>query len=146
MKKRLILTTHDATSLNSRSTPSRTLLMSTSHSQRLLVVPLAYALKHPEQRQNAVSIKIAAKLMWAELMIRSDKRVNYLMASSVQNGPKTMFFKDYSLLVVFDAYLRSKCTIPDIYTCNCAGLVVIHSHRTALGLFKEERKKKERRR
>ena len=43
------------------------------------------------------------------------KRVKYLMASSVQNGPKTMFFKDYSLLVVFNAYLRSKCTIPDIY-------------------------------
>ena len=72
----------------------------------------------------------------------SDKRVNYLMASSVQNGPKTMFFKDYSLLVVFNAYLRSKCTIPDIYTCNCAGLVVIRSLRTALGSFKEERKKK----
>ena len=78
-------------------------------------------------------------------MIRSDKRVNYLIASSVQNGPKTMFFKDYSLLVVFDAYsyLRSKCTIPDIYTCNSAGLVVIRSLRTALGLFKEERKKKD---
>ena len=58
-------------------------------------------------------------------MIRSDKRVNYLMASSVQNGPKTMFFKDYSLLVVFDAYLRSKRTIPDIHTCECVGLVVI---------------------
>ena len=57
-------------------------------------------------------------------MIRSDKRVNHLMASSVQNGPKTMFFKDYSLLVVFDAYL-SKCTIPDIYTCDGAGLIVI---------------------
>ena len=72
----------------------------------------------------------------------SDKRVNYLMASSVQNGPKTMFFKDYSLLVVFNAYLRSKCTIPDIYTYNCAGLVVIRSLRTVLGSFKEERKKK----
>ena len=59
-------------------------------------------------------------------MISSDKRVNYLMVSTVaQNGPKTMFFKDYSLLVVFDAYLRSKCTIPDIYTCDGAGLVVI---------------------
>ena len=64
------------------------------------------------------------------------------MASSVQNGPKTMFFMDYSLLVVFNAYLRSKCTIPDVYTCNCAGLVVIRSHRTALGLLKEERRKK----
>ena len=66
------------------------------------------------------------------------------MASSVQNGLKTMFFKDYSLLVVFNAYLRSKCTIPDIYTCNCAGLVVIRSLRTALGLLKEERKKERR--
>ena len=73
----------------------------------------------------------------------SDKRVNYLMASSVQNGPKTMFFKNYSLLVVFNAYLKSKCTIPDIYTYNCAGLVVIRSHRTVLGSFKEERKKEE---
>ena len=73
----------------------------------------------------------------------SDKRVNYLMASSVQNGPKTMFFNDYSLLVVFNAYLRSKCTIPDIYTYNCAGLVVIRSLRTVLGSFKEERKKEE---
>ena len=36
------------------------------------------------------------------------------MKSLVRNGPKTMFFKDYSLLVVFDAYLRSKCTNPDI--------------------------------
>ena len=36
------------------------------------------------------------------------------MKSLVQNGPKTMFFKDYSLLVVFDAYLRSKCTNPDL--------------------------------
>ena len=53
-----------------------------------------------------------------------------------------MFFKKYSLLVVFGDYLRSKCTIPDIYTCVCAGLVVIHSLRTALGLLKEERKKK----
>ena len=75
-------------------------------------------------------------------MVKSDKRVNYLMASVVQNGLKTMFFKDYSLLVVFDVYLRSKCIIPDIYTCDCAGLVVIRSFRTALGLFKEERRKK----
>ena len=75
-------------------------------------------------------------------MISNDKRVNYLMASSVQNGLKTMFFKDYSLLVVFNAYLRSTCTIPDVYTCNCAGLVVIRSLRTALGLLKEERRKK----
>ena len=53
-----------------------------------------------------------------------------------------MFFKDYSLLVVFDAYLRSRCTIPDIYTCICAGLVVIRSLRTALGLLKEERRRR----
>ena len=80
-------------------------------------------------------------------MISSNKRVNYLMASSVQNGLKSMFFKDYSLLVVFNAYLRSKCTTADIYTCTCAGLVAIRSLRTALGLLKEEerRKKKEER-
>ena len=64
------------------------------------------------------------------------------MKSLVQNGPKTMFFKDYSLLVVFDAYLRSKCTIPDIYTCDGAGLVVICSLRTALGSLKEEERRK----
>ena len=55
-----------------------------------------------------------------------------------------MFFKDYSLLVVFDAYLRSKCTTPDIYTCDGAGLVVIRPLRTALGLLKEEEEEKER--
>ena len=64
------------------------------------------------------------------------------MKSLVQNGPKTMFFKDYSLLVVFDAYLRSKCTNPDIYTCDGAGLVVIRSLMTALCLSKKKKKKK----
>ena len=62
------------------------------------------------------------------------------MASAVQNGQKAMFFKDYSLLVVFDAYisnLSSKCTTPDIYTCDSEGLVVIRSLRTALSLLKE---------
>ena len=68
------------------------------------------------------------------------------MASSVQNGPKTMFFKDYSLLVVFDAYPRSKCTIPDIYTSDCADLVLIRSLRTALGSLKEEEEEEEERR
>ena len=62
------------------------------------------------------------------------------MKSLVQNGPKTMFFKDYSLLVVFDAYLRSKCTNPDIYTCDGAGLVVIRSLITALCLSKKKKK------
>ena len=76
-------------------------------------------------------------------MISSDKRVNYL-ASSVQNGLKTMFFKDYSLLVVFNAYLRSKCTIPDIYTRDRAGLVVIRPLRTALGSSKEDRRRRRR--
>ena len=65
------------------------------------------------------------------------------MKSLVQNGPKTMFFKDYSLLVVFDAYLRSKCTNPDIYTCDGAGLVVIRSLRTVLCLSKKKKKKKD---
>ena len=54
-----------------------------------------------------------------------------------------MFFKDYSFLVVFDAYLRSKCTTPDAYTCDGAGLVVIRSLRTALGLLKEEEEEEE---
>ena len=64
------------------------------------------------------------------------------MKSLVQNCPKTMFFKDYSLLVVFDAYPRSKCTNTDIYTCDGAGLVVIRSLRTALCLSKKKKKKK----
>ena len=56
-----------------------------------------------------------------------------------------MFFKDYSLLVVFDAYLRSKCTIPDIYTCDCADLVLIRPLRAELYRLVERRriKKKE---
>ena len=53
-----------------------------------------------------------------------------------------MLFEDYSLLVVIDVYLRSKCTTSDVYTIVCASLVVIRSLRTALGLSKEERKKK----
>ena len=65
------------------------------------------------------------------------------MKSLVQNGPKTMFFKDYSLLVVFDAYLTSKCTNQDIYTCDSAGLVVICSLRTALCLLKKKKKKED---
>ena len=65
------------------------------------------------------------------------------MKSLVQNGPKTMFFKDYSLLVVFDAYLRSKCTKQDIYTYDGAGLVVIRSLKTVLCLSKKKKKKDE---
>ena len=65
------------------------------------------------------------------------------MDTIVQNGPKTMFFKDYSLLVVFDAYLRSKCTNRDIYTCDGAGLVVIRSLRTVLCLSKKKKKKED---
>ena len=56
-----------------------------------------------------------------------------------------MFFEDYSLLAVFDAYLRSKCTTPDIHLYNGAGLVVIRSLRTALGLLKEEEEEEEER-
>ena len=67
------------------------------------------------------------------------------VALKVQNGPKTMFFKDYSLLVVFDAYLRIKCTTPDVYTCDGAGLVVIRSLRIALCLSKEEEEEEEER-
>ena len=66
------------------------------------------------------------------------------MKSLVQNGPKTMFFKDHSLLEVFDAYLRTKCTTPDIYTCDGASLIVIRSLRTALGLSKEEEEEERR--
>ena len=68
------------------------------------------------------------------------------MESSVQNGPKTRFFKDYSLLVVFTAYLRSKCTIPDIYTYKCAGLVVIRSLRTRSARLVQRKKERKRER
>ena len=53
-----------------------------------------------------------------------------------------MFFAEYSLLIMFDAYPASKCTSPDIYKFVCAGLVVIVSLRTALGSLKEEERKK----
>ena len=52
-----------------------------------------------------------------------------------------MFFAEYSLLAMFDTYPASKCTTQNMYTCVCAGLVVIVSLRTALGSLKEERKK-----
>ena len=54
-----------------------------------------------------------------------------------------MFFAEYSLLAMFDTYPASKCTTQNMYTCVCAGLVVIDSLRTALGSLKEERKKDE---
>ena len=56
-----------------------------------------------------------------------------------------MLFRNCSFLVVFGAYLRGKCTTPDGYTCDCAGLVVIRSLRTALGLLKEEEEEEEER-
>ena len=52
-----------------------------------------------------------------------------------------MFFAEYSLLAMFDTYPASKCTTQNMYTCVCAGLVVIDSLRTALGSLKEERTK-----
>ena len=52
---------------------------------------------------------------------------------------KPYVFKDYSILVVFDAYLTSMCSTPDVHPWDDAGLVVIRSLRTALGLPKEER-------
>ena len=38
-----------------------------------------------------------------------------------------MFFAEYSLLAMFDTYPASKCTIQDMYTRVCAGVVVIVS-------------------
>ena len=55
-----------------------------------------------------------------------------------QNGLKSMFFRNCTLQIVLGAYLRGECTTPDVYTCDCAGLVVIHSLRLALGSLKEE--------
>ena len=54
-----------------------------------------------------------------------------------------MFFAEYSLLAMFDTYPASKCTIQNMYTRICAGLVAIVSLRTALGSLKEEERKKE---
>ena len=51
-----------------------------------------------------------------------------------------MFFAEYSLLAMFDTYPASRCTTQNMYTCVCADLVVIDSHRTALGSLKEERR------
>ena len=53
-----------------------------------------------------------------------------------------MFFAEYSLLAMFDTYPASRCTTQNMYTCGCAGLVVIDSLRTALGSLKEEERKK----
>ena len=57
-----------------------------------------------------------------------------------------MFLAEYPLLAMFDTYPASKCTTQNMYTCVCAGLVVIVSLRTALGSLKEEERKKEDRR
>ena len=54
-----------------------------------------------------------------------------------------MFFAEYSLLAMFDTYPANRCTTQNMYTCVCAGLVVIDSLRTALGSLKEEERKKE---
>ena len=53
-----------------------------------------------------------------------------------------MFLAEYSLLAMFDTYPASKCTTQNMYTCVCAGLVVIVSLRTALGSLKEEEERK----
>ena len=57
-----------------------------------------------------------------------------------------MFFAEYSLLAMFDTYPASKCTTQNMYTCVCAGLVVIVSLRTALGLLKERKKERKKER
>ena len=54
-----------------------------------------------------------------------------------------MFFAEYSLLAMFDTYPASRCATQNMYTCVCAGLVVIDSLGTALGSLKEEERKKE---
>ena len=69
------------------------------------------------------------------------KRVTDIKQNGIICSPKCMFFAEYSLLAMFDTYLASKCTTQNMYTCVCAGLVVIVSLRTALGSLKEERKK-----
>ena len=91
-----------------------------------LFIPLGSSLRaeapRAERKREPSSV---LKLMWAESIRAATRGLINGVTLTVQNGPKPMFFKDYSLLVVFDAYLRSKCTIPDIYTCDGAGLIVI---------------------
>ena len=70
-------------------------------------------------------------------------RNGYLKQNGVVCSPKCMFSADYSLLAMFDTYPASKCTTQNMYTCVCAGLVVIVSLRTALGFLKEEERKKD---
>ena len=61
---------------------------------------------------------------------------------------KTRFFhakfRDERAKAMFDTYPASRCTTQNMYTCVCAGLVVIFLLRTALGSLKEERKKERR--
>ena len=74
------------------------------------------------------------------------KKVTDIKQNGVVCSPKCMFFAEYSLVAMFDTYPASKCTTQNMYTCVCAGLVVIVSLRTALGSLKErkkERKKEE---
>ena len=54
-----------------------------------------------------------------------------------------MFFPENSLVAMFDTYPASKCTTQNMYTCVCAGLVVIVSLRTTLGSLKERKKEEE---
>ena len=54
-----------------------------------------------------------------------------------------MFFAEYSLVAMFDTYLASKCTTQNMYTCVCAGLVVIVSLRSQDSARLTERRKKE---
>ena len=56
-----------------------------------------------------------------------------------------MFLAEYSLLAMFDTYPASRCTTQNMYTCVCAGLVVIDSLKTALGSLKEEEERRKRR-
>ena len=53
------------------------------------------------------------------------KRVTDIKQNGVVCSPKCMFFAEYSLLAMFDTYPASKCTTQNMYTCVCAGLVVI---------------------
>ena len=53
-----------------------------------------------------------------------------------------MFSAEYSLLAMFDTYPASRCTTQNMYTCVCAGLVVIFFTQDSARLT--ERRKKER--
>ena len=62
--------------LPSEALTDRSVLPRVQYCFRQSFIPLACALKRPEQRQSASEAAACTKLMWAESMISRSKRVN----------------------------------------------------------------------